>query len=84
MKKWIGAMVGLVILGGCGGGDSAETPATVTPAVMPAEPPPEKQATNTADVTASDDFNFRTDRDVELSLGNEAPGQGNHPCLSWF
>ena len=79
MKRLASIFVAVGLLAGCGGGgDAGEAPVVVAPPPEPPqeETPPAEEPVNTADVEASDDFDFRTDRDAELSVSGQVPGEG--------
>ncbi len=64
-----------LILTGCGGG-GGDTSTGQTPAPTPTPTPTEPVVVNTGDLVAEDNFTFRTDIDLTLSLATIPPGSG--------
>lgn len=72
-KTLIACSLALILTGcGGGGGDTGGQTPTPTPTPTPTEP----VVVNTIDVVAEDDFAFRTDMDLTLSLTAIPPGSG--------
>lgn len=80
MKKSLLALGLLLALQGCGGG--GESGGVTTDPVTTETPTGNDNtdttdtAVNTDELEVSENFDFRTDRDVEVRVGNQAPGTG--------
>ena len=60
-----------------GGGDSASTtPTTTTPPPVVTTPPAEPTEVNTVDIEVAQDFNFRTDMDLTLTIAQQPAHAG--------
>lgn len=74
----------LLLLGGCGGGDSTGEQSSGTVEPTPTTPPPTTPPTTTTppaplgtiDLVADDNFDFRTDRDLTLVLSENPSARG--------
>ena len=71
-------LLGLALaLHGCGGGGDDSGGNTTAPVVDPVVTQPQEPAPeNTAELAVPADFDFRTDSDVEISVGSVIPGEG--------
>lgn len=60
---------------GGGGGSESSAPTTTTPPVV-TDPPAEPTVVNTVDIEVSQDFDFRTDMDLTLTITQQPSHQG--------